>query len=203
MLTNADHVRSLRIALQASPDNVALRQHLAQLLLSMGEFEAAVDEFSQALDFSADDGSERFDLKLGLARALSQQGKDADALGLIVALISQKPDHAELLALHAKLLLRVGDSQGAIAQFRQALMQDDSLKDSELAEEMAEQVGVTAQGIPQTSDSTETEGSVERPMITFEAVGGMEALKEEIRLKIIVSRASIHGRSQPSKLVCS
>ena len=184
MLTNADHVRSLRIALQASPDNVALRQHLAQLLLSMGEFEAAADEFSQALDFSQDDGSERLDLKLGLARALAQQGKDADALGLIVELIPQKPDHAELLALHAKLLLRVGDSQGAIAQFRQALMQDERLKDSELAEEMAEQVGVTAQGMS-ASDISEMEGSIERPTITFESVGGMEALKEEIRLKII------------------
>lgn len=181
MLTNADHVRSLRIALQASPENVALRQHLAQLLLSMGEFQESEAEFLQALDFAKD--SELFDLKFGQARAQAQQGKDAEALVLLTELVERDSTHAEALALHAKLLLRVGDGEGAIAQFRQALMQDDSLKDSELAEEMAEQICVRAQGVP--SDMTESEGSVERPSITFEAVGGMEPLKEEIRLKII------------------
>lgn len=183
MLTNADHVRSLRIALQASPENVALRQHLAQLLLSMGEFDEAEAEFAQALDFGTKEGVNTFELRFGLARAWAQQGKASQALAMIEALVGEKPDCAEALALHAELLLRVGDGEGAIAQFRQALMQDEGLKDSDLAEEMAEQVGVRAQGGP--SEKAESEMAVERPTITFEAVGGMEALKEEIRLKII------------------
>ena len=181
MLTNADHVRSLRIALQASPDNVALRQHLAQLLLSMGEFDEAETEFKTALALSPDNA----EIRLGLARSYAQQGVDAKALTLLEGLVKADPDDVEALALQAKLLLRNGDSEGAIAQFRQALMQDDSLKDSDLAEEMAEQIGVRAQGTPSDFEGDEAEGSVERPKITFEAVGGMEALKEEIRLKII------------------
>ena len=181
MLTNADHVRSLRLALQSSPDNVTLRQHLAQLLLSMGEFSEAETEFKAALALSPDD----FEIRLGLARSYAQQGADAKALVLLEALVKTDANHAEALALQAKLLLRNGDSEGAIAQFRQALMQDDSLKESDLAEEMAEQISVMAQGMPLDFTLDETVGSVERPTITFEAVGGMEALKEEIRLKII------------------
>lgn len=184
MLTNADHVRSLRIALQASPDNVALRQHLAQLLLSMGEFDAAEAEFKLALALDP----HNFELTLGLARSYAQQGEDAQALTLLEELLQQEPDNAEILTLHAKLLLRTGDNTRAVSQFRQALMQDESLQEFDLAE----QLGVMAQGPPSVSwdrsvswDGEEDEKAIERPTITFENVGGMEALKEEIRLKII------------------
>lgn len=184
MLTNADHVRSLRIALQASPDNVALRQHLAQLLLSMGEFDAAEAEFKLALALDP----HNFELTLGLARSYAQQGEDSQALTLLEGLLQQAPDNAEMLTLHAKLLLRTGDNTRAVSQFRQALMQDESLQESDLAE----QLGVMAQGPPSVSwdravswDGEEDEKAIERPTITFENVGGMEALKEEIRLKII------------------
>jgi transitional endoplasmic reticulum ATPase len=187
MLTNADHVRSLRIALQASPDNVPLRQHLAQLLLSMGELAAAEREFDAALALVPDnpeDNAELIELQLGLARSYEQQGKDEQALALLKVLIQTDPQNSEALTLHAQVLLRNGDSAQAVSQFRQALMQDESLKDSELAE----QLGVTAgQPLSAAWDNSEPDqpSSIERPKIDFAAVGGMEALKEEIRLKII------------------
>ncbi|NJM99054.1 MAG: AAA family ATPase [Phormidesmis sp. RL_2_1] len=188
-MTNDDHVRSLRMALQSSPDNMVLRQHLAQLLLSMGEFDAAATEFKTALALCPDD----YDLKFGLVRSWAQQGQDAKALALLEELVAADPEFTEALALHAKLLLRNGDNTRAIAQFRQALMQDETLKASELGEQLAEQLGVLADGGDALSvdwdddedEDDETYSMERRPSITFEAVGGMEALKEEIRLKII------------------
>ncbi len=191
MLTNADHVRSLRAALQASPENVPLRQHLAQLLLSIGEFAEAEAEFGTALALATEDADLTRVLELGLARSYAQQGKDPQALSLLAALIAKDPKGSEALTLHAQLLLRNGDSAQAVAQFRQALIQDESLKDSELAD----QLGVKAGSLPvsdfdewegrEPSQSSTADSSMERPTITFDAVGGMEALKEEIRLKII------------------
>ncbi len=184
------------MALQASPDNVPLRQHLAQLLLSMGELAAAEAEFSAALALLApafEPDSLARQLELGLAHSYEQQGKDEEALALLKALIQKNPQNSEALTLHAQVLLRNGDSAQAVSQFRQALIQDESLKDSELASQLASQMGVKAISQPQGDssdwDDWETDGSaqqsIERPKIDFTAVGGMEALKEEIRLKII------------------
>ena len=49
MIPNSDQLRSLRLALQTSPDNVPLRQLIAEMLLSMGEAEEAVLEFKTAI----------------------------------------------------------------------------------------------------------------------------------------------------------
>jgi transitional endoplasmic reticulum ATPase len=67
----------------------------------------------------------------------------------------------------------------AAQQFRKAISQDPSLQDSELVDRL---------GVKQTqgfeTDAPAPEG-IEKSSICFEDVGGMEEVKEEIRLKII------------------
>ncbi|MEO0457326.1 MAG: AAA family ATPase [Cyanobacteria bacterium P01_A01_bin.114] len=183
-----DPIQALREALRFSPENVPLRQHLAETLLSRGEATAAEQEYAKGLEMAPDNQ----DLQFGLARAFYQQGKDAQALALMESLVGDGEVKAAVLTLYARLLLRSGEVSEAVNQFRAAMVQDPSLQASDLAERL---------GIDADADAFVTEGRVratwddivddglgdviERPSITFENVGGMESLKEEIRLKII------------------
>jgi transitional endoplasmic reticulum ATPase len=187
MSSNYDAIQALRQALSVSPENVPLRQHLADTLLGQGEPEAAEREYVQALNLD----SKNVQLKVGLARAFYQQGKDSQALVLVEDVLKQGETSAATLTLHSRLLLRSGAVDKSVEQFRRALAQDSTLQDSDLVEQL---------GINATHDAAVVEGrvraersgsgqsidkSIERPNLTFADVGGMETVKEEIRLKII------------------
>ena len=65
-MTTNDPLFPLREALKFSPDNIPLRQHIADTLLNRGEAAAAAIEYQQALALAP----ANLDLKLGLARGL-------------------------------------------------------------------------------------------------------------------------------------
>lgn len=182
-----DPLNALREALRVSPDNLPLRKHLAESLLSSGRGEEALKEFREAISRSPEDAS----LKLGLARAYFHLGKNGEALVIVESLI-QKPDTpARAYILHARLLLRAGDAERAVREYRKAIDLDVSVADPELAgrlgldapesSEVSEgRVRGTATPPPAAPDLT-----VEQPRVSFKDVGGMEGLKEEVRMKII------------------
>jgi AAA+ superfamily predicted ATPase len=179
---------ALREALQLSPDNVPLRQHLADTFLRLGKPAEAEHEYRHALTLAPDQQK----LKIGLAEAFYQQGKNSQALVIVEDLLKAKNTPAAVYVLHARLLLRAGDVERAVRQYRTGLEADPGVAD----EELSRQLGVG----PENLDSPVVEGrtraawdepgkspdtTVERPTITFQDVGGMDALKEEIRMKII------------------
>jgi transitional endoplasmic reticulum ATPase len=175
MTNSVDPLFSLRAALKFSPDNIPLRQHIADTLLNRGEAAAAAIEYQQALALAPTN----LDLKFGLARAYYQEEQDSAALVIIEDLLNRGETNATILTLHARLLMRSGDLHIAAQQFRQAMTQDPSLQDSELVERL---------GVKQTqalNDTAPTPEGIEKSSICFEDVGGMEDVKEEIRLKII------------------
>ncbi len=100
-----DALQALRKALQLSPDNLPLRQHLADTLLSVGRAEEAEHEYRQALALAPEDRQ----LKLGLAGALYQQGKTNPALVITEGLVKSPEPPARALLLHARLLLQAGE----------------------------------------------------------------------------------------------
>ena len=63
MTTGNSALRALRDAVRLSPDNIPLRQHFAETLLSQGLVEEAEREYRGALSLDA----ENVQLKLGLA----------------------------------------------------------------------------------------------------------------------------------------
>lgn len=181
-----DAIQALRDAVRVSPDNVPLRRHLAETLLNFGQPEAAEQEFAQALAIAPNDSQ----IKFGLAQAFYQQSKDSQALVLVEDLLKHGEQTATVLTLHARLLLRLGNVAEAVAQFRRAIAQDPTLQESDLAERLgidAAPESIVVEGRVRAAwDQPDANlGEIERPKTTFEAVGGMEALKEEIRLKII------------------
>ena len=205
MSGNEDSLRTLREALRLSPENVPLRQHLAEMLLSIGHPAEAEKEYRLAISRAPDN----LELKLGLARAFHQSGKNSAALVLVEEILRnpQVPSGAAHL-LYARLLLKAGDAEKAVKSYLRAVEADASLADVVLAE----QLGVPAKPMETRQDPDEPaqewtpqeqgqpedrrlraggEGDpdlgtqLERPRINFASVGGMEKLKEEIRLKII------------------
>jgi AAA+ superfamily predicted ATPase len=185
-----DQERALRDALDVSPDNLPLRLHLADTLLRSGRPSAAEEEFRQVLHVDPTSAAGR----AGLAAAFFQQGKLREATVLVEALLEGEPD-GPTLVLHTRLLLAEGRDREAAVQYAAALALDPRLDDEDLtdrlqqlfppdtaAEETAEGEGVA---LPADAESDGPLIEVERPSVTFADVGGMDQVKEEIRMKII------------------
>lgn len=180
-------IESLREALRLSPENVPLRKHLADALLNLGRNAEAEDEFRQALTQEPQNAA----LKLGLAEAFLRQNKESAALVVVEDLIKGREPPAAAHVLYAQLLFRRSEVPRAVAQYKLGIEQDPSVAN----EELARRLGITddvhsdiVDGRLRTGwqEGGEAEAApVERPKIRFSEVGGMDALKDEIRLKII------------------
>ncbi|WP_266363733.1 ATP-binding protein [Tellurirhabdus rosea] len=171
-------LENLRAASQLSPDNVLLRKLLADALLKTGRAAEAETEYRAALRLAPDDTA----LKLGLARAFQQNGKTDAALVVLEDLIQQ--NNAEAYLLSARLLLAQRQFAEARDHYQRACLLDDRLADPALEAELA----VETDRIPLAAGPEETgEFRLEsqKPTISFADVGGMDAVKEEIALKII------------------
>ena len=182
-----DALRSLREAVALSPTNAPLRRHLAEMLLARGLAADAETEFRQALSMAPHDVPTR----LGLARAFFQQGKESAALVIVEDLIKQRDPPAAANLLYARLLLHAGDVERAVAQYKLAVETDPAVADPDLAGRLGIGAGPSSSVMEgRVRDSWEEQGSapiepIQRPTTTFAEVGGMDTLKEEIRLKII------------------
>ncbi len=183
-----DALRALREAVRVSPDNVPLRQHLANTLLDGGRPGEAEEEYREALAHSPEDPA----LRLGLARAFYRQGKNSNALVVVEGLIRRPDASAGTRVLYARLLLGDGDVEEAVRQYREGVGEDPSVADEELAERLG--IGVeddrseVVEGRIRAAwggVTPESEAYVEQPAVTFKDVGGMEKVKDEIRMKII------------------
>jgi transitional endoplasmic reticulum ATPase len=192
-MSSPDPLSALREAVAVSPENVPLRLHLAEQLLGHGRPAEAEREFRAALALAPDDAK----LKVGLATSFYQQGKNSEAMVLAEALVKQPSPPPRARVLFCRLLLKAGDVDNAVRQYKKAIEADPSLEDLELGSRL----GVSREETSADDDRREVvdgkvraafDGSggdfeidVERPKVTFKDVGGMEALKDEIRMKII------------------
>ncbi len=190
-----DVLSALYEAVRLAPDNVALRVHLAETLLSFSRSAEAGEQFNLAL--KTEPNNDR--IKLGLARTYFEQRKDSHAMVVVEELIRRDAPPPEAYILFARLLLREGDPDRAARQYRTALDLDPSLADSALAEQLDVPSDASSGQFDDADDITPDgrmrmrrddlgeapDIEMERPALTFADVGGMEKLKEEIRMKII------------------
>ncbi len=194
MSAGDDTIRSLREALKHSPDNLPLRRHLAETMLRHGRPEDAEIELREALGKAPDDA----DLKVTLARAFYDQGKTSHTLVVIEELLKLRDTPPRAYLVHARVLLGQGEIEKAVRAYEKAIEGDRSLADRDLADRL----GVSPRGETDSDDGAfdvvggklregagpggpTREGDLERPDVAFDDVGGMEALKEQIRVKII------------------
>jgi SpoVK/Ycf46/Vps4 family AAA+-type ATPase len=187
MFPNDDSLDALRDAVRLSPQSVPLRQHLAEVLLNVGKIDEAEQEYRHALALAP----AKCGLKVGLAETFFQQSKYTQALVLIEDLLKNADTPARAYLLHARLLLRSGEIERAVRQYQEAVELDSTVADKEFAQllgigggDASEVVEGKIRQAHQGARRPERE-LLERPSLTFADVGGMETLKEEIRLKII------------------
>jgi SpoVK/Ycf46/Vps4 family AAA+-type ATPase len=196
---NGDRViESLREAIRVSPDNVPLRRSLAETLLGQGRADQAEAEYREALTLAPDDAG----LKVGLANAFLQQGKHNLAVVIVEDVVRRPDAPAQVFVLHARLLYRAGEVEEAVRQYRKGVDLDPLAGDEEFAERLGIRQSFEASDDDEDTADDVVEGrvrsswdggetsddlgvEVERPKLRFADVGGMDGVKEEIRMKII------------------
>jgi transitional endoplasmic reticulum ATPase len=188
-------IDSLREALRFSPENIPLRRHLAETLLGQGRPDQAELEFREALALAPDDAH----LKVGLANSFLQQGKNNLATVIFEDVTKGANAPPRAFILFARLLFQGGEVEEAVRQYRRGVAEDPTVGDREFADRLGIRDSDAEEPIEEMSDdvvegkvratwsdpTADIEGEVERPSLKFADVGGMESLKEEIRIKII------------------
>ncbi len=187
----SQELQQLREAIQASPSNIPLRKLYANALMKNERYEEAEIEFKEALRMAPDD----VQLKTGLGSAFYEQGKISPGLVIIEEITQNGTPPAMAWLIYAKLLLKTGDGPAAKDAYEKAIIIDNNLRDSFLESDI--NLKASSQQPPEpeklklthggefNEDTNDRHLDIERPKVTFDDVGGMEAVKEQVRMKII------------------
>jgi len=199
----------LRLALEHSPDNAPLLLLYAQGCLEEFQLPEARETFLKLVRLQPTNPEG----KLGIARVTFLEGKTSEAAVRVEQLIEEQPEFAPAYVLLARILAGEGETTRASNLYRQALKLNPNVADSALEKELDEarpaqpppsppkRAGMSSSG--DYVEDVEGEGwkddgapkggaafdlgisDMERPKLSFSDVGGMEQLKEDIRMKII------------------
>ncbi len=188
-------------ALRLSPDNVTLRDRVGDLMLRRGRLDEAEAVYREGVKLAP--ASER--LQLGMARCAYRQGRNSEAIVIVESLVKRPGCGGAALLLLARLMIRSGEVDRAAEAYRRAVDLDPDLAE----EELEETLGIARSARKPAGEYQEHEADeegrllainapgeerpgraeLERPQITFSDVGGMEDLKDQVRMKIIHPQA--------------
>ncbi len=191
-------VSALREALAVSPDNVPLRVHLARMLVEVGRAEEALFEARAAVARDP----ERIDAREVLGAAAGALGDDAALVEAWFPIRAQLgADEVRVLALAAA---RAGKLDAAREAYAVLHSLDTAVHDLELDRAMrtapppapaavepaparTSPVRTLPPAPPRPAESPTAEPMPRgtRPTVTFADVGGLEALKERLRMDIV------------------
>src|SRR5688572_611000 len=137
-----EHIRGLREAARLSPDNVPLRQALADALLSAGLPGQAVAEYRAALALAP----ENHMLKVGLARAFHADGKTSHAIVVLEDVVKSPDAPGRAFVLYARLLAGAGEVEQAVEQYKRGVAKDRSAADPEFVKRFGIQLAPEPEG---------------------------------------------------------
>lgn len=180
-----DTLDALRDALAFSPENAKLRVHFAESLGRVGRYDEAIDVLKEGLRRAPEDDS----ITLALARTYHAAGRNPEALVVVDTLLERRSDSGPGHVFRARLLVAMGDETQAARAYRKAIDLNPDLADDTLAEKLGlytDEEGrerIPAHGYGEVSAAAGLR--MEKPGIAFGDVGGMEDVKQQIRMKII------------------
>jgi len=188
-------LKALREALALSPDNVVLRGQLAKMLISRSK----IEEAERLLTDGLKSAPESEQLRIALIECYRKLGKTSAALAIVESMVRKPQCPAAVHVLRARLLLAQGDFDQASRVYSNAVQADPNVADPGLDEAFSVTSESDAMEIydddeideygrvrsPAGSGEAGSSIEMEKPDISFKDVGGMEDLKEQIRLKII------------------
>lgn len=176
-------IRDLREALAASPENAYIRRLLINKLRGVPGHETELEREIQTLMRNEPND---LDLKAALIEVYFAQGKNSACL-----IIFEELGHPELLTpetriLIAKCYLKDGDHQQAGQLYRSALDSNMLLADDELDRAFRQTSDFDLDDLDDFEfEDDEDNRLMTKPTTNFNDVGGMDAVKREIDLKII------------------
>lgn len=192
---------ALRTALAASPDNIPLLLMVAKL----EEDRFAVMEARELFDRVLAIDSRNREALLGIARLLDFSGESSQAIVRLEDLCSHDPGFAAAWLLRARISLEEGEADKARQYYDKAVELDRSVSDDALLAQILKAGGTKRGVMTSTGEILDHEDDDETPFegldaaaamdlgidfkvksdIKFADVGGMEKVKDDIRMKII------------------
>lgn len=203
-------INSLKAALDASPENVPLLLLVARAHLDTFELDEASLYLQKAIQIEPRNPQ----ALLMMARLSSLAGNLSEAIVRIESLCELNPDYAEAWLLRASLCVSEGDGMTARTCYEKAVALNADLRNDKLLNDIIHAGGSSVSDAPASSQSAARQGSADtydfenededdspsldgvmardleldfqlRSDKTFEDVGGMEEVKEQVRMKII------------------
>jgi transitional endoplasmic reticulum ATPase len=181
-----DKVKALKDALAFSPQNTPLRKLYAEALLASEMLNEAEKEFREILKQNPND----LTTKSQLAEVFFKLDKTNEALVIIEEVCRDPFARAKDFLMWSKLSQKEGNTNRAINAYKSAIKIDSKLIDSAYEEELMlykENIKITNDDkvIHENETNSNDEYRIEKPKIKFEDVGGMEKVKEVVRMQII------------------
>jgi transitional endoplasmic reticulum ATPase len=189
----------LKAALAASPDNVPLLMLVAKAHEDLFELDEARAHLDRVVKLQPAHG----EALVGIARLLDLAGESSQAAVRLEALCASQPKLASAWLLRSRIALDEGDAASARQFYDTAVDLDRSQADDELMQQILKAGGNRRMVMTSSGDEMEEEdgfpfegmdGVIARELdlefrvkadITFSDVGGMEQVKDDIRMKII------------------
>ncbi|HET6951915.1 MAG TPA: AAA family ATPase [Acidimicrobiales bacterium] len=177
-----DAFEALFEAVRVSPGNVPLRRHLADALLAANRASEAEHEYRAALKLAPDDDR----CAVGLADAFFRQGRHHEGLAVLE---SRPPASASPAArlLAARLHLATGALPEARACYLEAVAAVPELAEVDLSDRLGVRAEAMLAGDVDADLGVDLGVDLDlvRSDLTFADVGGMDDVKEEVRIKIL------------------
>ncbi len=172
----SDAFRALREAVALSPTNVPLRVALGRALLDAGRHADALVELKAAV---LQDPA-REDALLAVGEAAFALGRDGEGVEAWMRVLADL-EPASLADL-ARRALKIGRRPDAQAAYDRLLELDPTMRDLGIERSLRFAVVSGAEPEPEAPEPVVRS----RPSITFDDVGGLQALKERLRMDIIL-----------------
>ncbi len=172
-------IKALEDSLRATPENIPLRLYFAQVLEESGKNQLALREYQKVLEKD----SSSFDSRIGAGRIHYKNGDFAEALEFLEEAVYNNPGSAEGRHFLCKTYIELGSIEKAREAYKAAIELDTKYRDEELEKKLFQREKVPLSMAVDGENGLSAE--VERSKLTFQDIGGLEELKENIRMNII------------------
>lgn len=185
-MSEQKQIASLRAALDVSPENVPLHLLLAETLRAANQPRNALKEYQAILSLQLAT-PQAASVHTALGELFYELEQPQDALTHLLQATQFDSRNAHSLLLLARVEERLGKKSDALVHFGMACALDPSLVD-DVPRPVERHPVHLVDGALDDRDRPDGGGEVvssERPKIGFQDVGGLDAVKEKIRLTII------------------
>lgn len=170
---NRELLTELEKALEITPANTVLRRQVAKGYFAISDFEKAKDHLNLVLSYESTD-----ETKLLLAKCYLKLNNYTPGIIICEELLNHY-HNAELLTTYLQLLIDSRQTDEAISNYQAFMVKYPDWHDEDIERQLK------IPSFVMDGDDDSMDAFIEKPDINFSMVGGMEEIKDDIRIKII------------------